>query len=177
MKMNITDMVYEHTEEEYQEICEFLNTLSTQDPYMLWESGRMNFWRYNVHANKNSKDRFFRENVHVWRSDNQEIVGLCISEYGKNDLFVEVLPEYHGIYPDIFRWIDDTWAVNREEIEIQLFGADQKKIDWLQAHGFSFQQHFENERTYALWTNHVKVAHILSTDTLANCATFTGFLY
>ena len=26
-------------------------------------------------------------------------------------------------------------------------------------------------------TNHVKVAHILSTDTLANCATFTGFLY
>ena len=29
----------------------------------------------------------------------------------------------------------------------------------------------------ALWTNHVKVAHILSTDTLANCATFTGFLY
>ena len=29
----------------------------------------------------------------------------------------------------------------------------------------------------ALWTNHIKVAHILSTDTLANCATFTGFLY
>jgi hypothetical protein len=31
-------------------------------------------------------------------------------------IFIEVLPEYHGIYPDIFRWIDTTWAVNRSEL-------------------------------------------------------------
>lgn len=42
--MRIIDKAYVNTEEEeYQEICNFLNTLSRQDPNMLWESGRMNF--------------------------------------------------------------------------------------------------------------------------------------
>ena len=148
--MSISDMVYGNTDEEYQEICEFLNALSTQDPCMLWESGRMNFWRYNVHANKDPHDRFFRDNVHVWRADNQGIVGLCISEYGKNDLFIEVLPEYHYIYPDVFRWIENTWAVTREAIEIEVFSDDTQKIARLEAQGFSFLRHFENKRTYDL---------------------------
>ncbi|MCP5098722.1 MAG: GNAT family N-acetyltransferase [Chloroflexi bacterium] len=148
--MSIINMAYGNTEEEYQEIIGFFNTLSTQDPNMLWESGRMNFWRYNVHADKNPQDQFFRDNVHVWRSENREIVGVCLSEYGGNDLFIEVSPEYHEIYPDIFRWIHDSWAVTREEIEIDIFGADRKKIAWLEKHGFSFQCHYENKRTYDL---------------------------
>lgn len=148
--MSINDMVYGNTDEEYQEICEFLNALSTQDPFMLWESGRMNFWRYNVHANKDPHDRFFRDNVHVWWADNQGIIGLCISEYGKNDLFIEVLPEYHAIYPDVFRWIEHTWAVTREAVEIEAFSDDTQKIDRLEAQRFSFLCHFENKRTYDL---------------------------
>ena len=148
--MSVDDMVYGNTDEEYQEICEFLDALSTQDPFMLWESGRMNFWRYSVHANKDPRDRFFRDNVHVWRADDRGIVGLCISEYGKNDLFIEVLPEYHDIYPDVFRWIESTWAVTREAIEIEVFGDDRQKIDRLKARGFSFLRHFENKRTYDL---------------------------
>lgn len=148
--MSIINMAYGNTDEEYQEICNFLNTLSTQDSNMLWESGRMNFWRYNVHAKKDPQDQFFRDNVHVWRSDEQKIVGLCISEYGRNDLFIEVVPEYHEIYPDIFRWIHDNWAVNRKEIEIDIIGADETKISWLKKYGFSFQCHHENQRTYDL---------------------------
>ena len=148
--MNIIDRAYENTDEEYREICEFLNKLSTQDQYMLWESGRMNFWRYNVHAKKDPQDRFFKDNLHLWRSDKGRIVGLCISEYGKNDLFIEVLPEYQDIYADIFRWIDSTWALNREEIDVEIFSADTRKIERLQAHGFSFHRHVENERTYDL---------------------------
>ena len=77
---------------------------------------------------KDPKDRFFTDNVHIWRSEKQGIVGLCISEYGRNDLFIEVLPEYHAIYPDIFRWIEDTWALNREEIEIDVYGAEKGRL-------------------------------------------------
>ena len=146
--MRIIDEAYKNTDAEYQEICEFLNSLSTKDPYMLWESGRMNFWRYNVHANKDPQDAFFGNNVHIWRSDNQEIIGLCISEYGENDLFVEVLPDYHDIYPDIFRWIHEHWAANREEIVIDIFGADQKKIAQLNKFGYAFQCHHENKRYF-----------------------------
>lgn len=148
--MSINDVIYSNTDEEYQEICEFLDVLSTQDPFMHWESGRMNFWRYNVHANKDSRDPFFRDNVHVWRAYDQRIVGLCISEYGKNDLFIEVVPEYRNIYSDIFRWIENTWAVTREVIEVDVFSDDTQKIDLLKEYGFSFLRHFENKRMYDL---------------------------
>lgn len=146
----MVDADYGNTDEEYQEICEFLDTLSTHEPNMLWESGRMNFWRYNVHADKDAQDRFFKDNAHIWRSNRGEIVGLCISEYGENDLFIEVLPEYHEVYSDIFHWINGTWVGNRDEIEIDIFADDGKKIERLQADGFSFKCHFENKRIYDL---------------------------
>ena len=148
--MTIHDTIYSNTNKEYHEICDFLNGLSTKDPFMHWESGRMNFWRYNVHANKDSNDPFFRDNVHIWRADNQEIVGLCISEYGGNDMFIEVLPEYQHIYSDIFRWIDTVWAVSRSAVEIDVFRDDTHKIHRLETQGFSFMYHFENKRTYDL---------------------------
>jgi ribosomal protein S18 acetylase RimI-like enzyme len=146
--MNITDMVYSNTDEEYHEVCDFLNGLSTKDPCMLWESGRMNYWRHTIHANK--EPQFFQDNVHVWRTENQVIVGLCISEYGRNDMFIQVLPEYHGIYPDMFRWIDDTWATTRTAIEIDVFSNDTHKIHRLRTRGYSFKGHCENIRIYDL---------------------------
>lgn len=150
VRMNTNDTVYSNTEEEYQKICEFLNRLSVKTPFMLWESGRMNFWRYNVHASKEREDRFFRDNVHVWRSNTREIVGICISEYGNNDLFIEVLPGYEGIYSDIFYWIDNCWAATRATIEIDVFNQDVQKIRRLKTRGFSFMSHFENKRAYDL---------------------------
>lgn len=147
--MSINDGTYGNTDKEYQEICAFLNVLSTKDPFMMWESGRMNFWRYNVHAKKERQDSFFRNNVHVWR-DGQMIVGLCISEYGRNDLFIEVLPEYIHLYPDIFRWVEKTWATTRGLVEIDVFSDDAQKIDRLKAQGFSFICHIENKRIYDL---------------------------
>lgn len=143
-------MVYNNSDQEYREICEFLDLLSTQDPFILWESGRMNFWRYNVHANKDPHGQFFRDNVHVWRTAEAGIVGICISETGKNDLFIEVLPDYRHIYPDVFRWIANTWAVTRQAIEIDVFSDDTYKIGLLEAEGFSFLSHFENVRIYEL---------------------------
>ena len=148
--MSVNDMAFGNTDEEHQEICDFLDLLSTQDSFMLWESGRMNFWRYNIHANKDPQDRFFRDNVHVWRAVNGGIVGICISEYGKEDLFIEVLPEYHDIYPDVFHWIENVWAVTREAIEVDVFSDDTQKISRLEAEGFSFLCHFENKRIYHL---------------------------
>lgn len=144
------DVDYTNTDEEYAEICDFLDRLSTQDPFMLWESGRMNYWRYNVHANIEPNDRFFRDNVHLWRNDAQDLVGLCISEYGKNDLFIEVLPTYQYIYPSIFEWVENTWAATRTAVEIDVFSNDVQKIQRLTTQGFAFLAHVENERDYDL---------------------------
>ena len=152
-------MAYGNTDEEYHEICKFLNTLSIKDPFMHWESGRMNYWRYNIHAGKDPLDQFFKNNVHVWRKKSGDIVGFCISEYGGNDLFIEVLPEYHSIYPDMFRWIDTTWAVTRSAVEIDVFRGDTQKIQRLETQGFSFMYHFENKWTYNL--DQIDLSYIL----------------
>jgi len=68
----------------------------------------------------------------------------------QDDLFIEVLPAYHDIYPDIFRWIETTWATTRTTVEIQTFREDTEKIHSLESQGFSFLCHFENKRTYDL---------------------------
>ena len=65
-------------------------------------------------------------------------------------MFVEVLPAYREIYPDMFRRIDTTWAVTRTAIEIDVYSGDTQKIRKLETQGFSFMCHFENKRTYDL---------------------------
>ena len=81
-----------------EENCDFLDALATR--YLMprfWESGRMNFWRYNVHADKDPEGPFFRENVHVWRAEDGAMVALFISEYGGDAIFIEVMPEYRAL--------------------------------------------------------------------------------
>ena len=78
----IQDTAYSNTDEEYREICDFLDGVATQAPYMLWESGRMNFWRYNVHANRDAHDPFISDNVHIWRDTG--IVGFSFACHFEN---------------------------------------------------------------------------------------------
>ncbi len=148
--MGTRDTVYTNTDGEYRKICDFLDALATEDHAMLWESGRMNFWRYNVHADKDPEGPFFRENVHVWRAEDGAMVALFISEYGGDDFFIEVMPEYREVYPDIFRWIDAHWAPTRTAIEIDVYSDDEEKIRRLEAQGYQFKCHCENLRTYEL---------------------------
>ena len=141
---------YRNTNEEYREICAFLNNLSTLDPHMLWESGRMSIWRHTLHAAKPQDDSFFRDNARVWRTETNEVVGLCISEYGRDDLFIEVHPDWHSIYPDILDWVESVWSATRGEVHVHLFADDEAKISHLKARGFAFAAHTENKRTYDL---------------------------
>ena len=148
--MNTQAKPYRNTDEEYREIYAFLDDLSTQDPHMLWESGRMSIWRHTVHAAKPLDDSFFSDNARVWRTETNEVVGLCISEYGRDDLFIEVHPDWHSIYPDILDWVESVWSTTREKVLVHLFDGDERKISHLRARGFDFAAHEENKRTYDL---------------------------
>lgn len=148
--MNPIGKEYCNTDEEYREIYAFLDDLTILDPHMLWESGRMSIWRHTLHAAKPQDDSFFRDNARVWRTESDEVVGLCISEYGRDDLFIEVHPDWHSIYPDILDWVETVWSVSREEVHVHLFAGDERKISHLKARGFAFTAHTENKRTYDL---------------------------
>jgi len=112
----------------------------------------MGFCRHSLHAGEDPGGAFFGENAHLWRDEDEGIVALCISEYGKSDLFIEVSPSYREIYPEIFRWIEEVWAADRTEIEVDVFREDADKIRRLEENGFRFLRHFENKRTYELET-------------------------
>lgn len=147
--MKISHSSYLNTDAEFQECCAFLNHLSKLDPHMHWESGRMNYWRAD-HGDLDHDDPFFCNNAHIWRADGQGMVALCISEYGRNDMFIEVLPDYHQLYPDLFAWIHQTWATGRPSVEIDVFSNDTHKIALLEEQGYTFTRHFENKRYYNL---------------------------
>ena len=60
--------------------------------------------------------------------------------YGNTD------EEYHDIYPDMFRWIETSWATSRTAIEIDVYSGDSRKIHRLETEGYSFMCHFENKQ-------------------------------
>ena len=129
--MDIHETVYTNTNKEYQEICAFLNALSAIEPNMLWESERMNFVRHSIHAGKD--DAFFHDNVRTWRTDTGEIVPLCISEYGCDDMIIEDHPDYHGLYPAMLDWAEGAWAEGRTKIDVYVCAEDAAKIEQLEA--------------------------------------------
>lgn len=147
--MNIKELSYSNTDEQYFNIIKFLKKLNRIDQNLLWDPGRMNFWRHSVHGRKLKNDSFFKENVKIW-CDKNEIVGLCISEYGKNDVFIEVHPNYKNTYNDIFRWIDNYWSLKKDVVEIDVFEDDVAKLELLEKYGYKFKCHFENLRYYLL---------------------------
>ena len=172
--MSIHGVDYRNTEAEYNEVCDFLNALSAIEPNMLWESGRMNFVRHSVHADKD--ESFFRSNVRTWRTEAGAIVALCISEYGQNDLFIEIHPEHHDLYPAILDWVKNAWAASRDKVEVFLYAEDAQKIAALQARGFASDGHCENKRTYDL--NSIDLGYELesgfSIQTLAESGNLEG---
>lgn len=97
---------------------------------------------------KEWKDDFFRENVMLWM-EGDELVGLCISEYGRNDIFIELKLGYEHQYDQMFKWID-TWAAEKKQIEVDVKDSDLNRMKELESRGYVFKEHCENQRTYDL---------------------------
>lgn len=141
VQFNITD--------DYYKVISFLVETSKVNKYLYWTPGRMNFWRNSVHGAKGDDDNFFINNVMLWK-DNDTIVGLAISEYGKNDIFVETKVEYEYLYKDIFSWIEYDWASSKDQIEFDVIDKHSSKIETLKELGYSFTKHTESLRFYDL---------------------------
>jgi len=146
----VHDAAYTNTEAEFREVCGFLDTLSMEDPFIHWTSGTMQYWRNELHCDRDPHDGFFGDNAHIWRKDGSGIVGLCISEEGRDDLFVEVLPSHHDIFPNMLRWVEGVWAAEKDAIEVDIFAEDSQKVDLFKSAGYVFVKHSRNMRRYDL---------------------------
>lgn len=99
--MKITDYSFTNNDTEYNLIKEFLLEIETYpDIDNNWDPGRMDYWLYNVHAEKGVD--FFQANAHYWKTETDQVVGLFISEYGKDDFFIVVHPNFWTLFSSSF---------------------------------------------------------------------------
>ena len=147
--MSITDRAFTNSDREYNLIKALLSEVEA-DPDLddNWDAGRMDWWRYNVHAEKTVD--FFRANAHYWMTDTDRIVGLFISEYGGDDFFIVVHPRFSALLPDVLNWGLEVWGRGKTRISTSVFTYDQQKVEQLLAAGFREDGHESNVRTYAL---------------------------
>jgi len=123
----LIDKQFTNTEKEYSEIKDFLERMKEiRDFDDCWDPGRMDWWRYNYHAEKLVD--FFMENTHYWK-DGDKVIGLFISEYGKNDFFAVADPSYENLLTEILEWGEKVWAEDKDEIITSIFSYDKDKIN------------------------------------------------
>ena len=147
--MEITDYPFANTDAEYNLIKELLLEIETY-PEMdnNWDPGRMDWWRYNYHAEKEIE--FFQTNAHYWKTETDQVVGLFISEYGEDDFFIVVHPRFWSLFATILNWGLAFRARGKTKISTEIYTFGQPKIEQLLAAGFYEDGHVENVRTYDL---------------------------
>jgi ribosomal protein S18 acetylase RimI-like enzyme len=147
--MKITDYSFTNNDTEYNLIKELLREVEIYpDMDNNWNPGRMDWWRYNVHAEKGVD--FFQANAHYWKTEMNQVVGLFISEYGKDDFFIVVHPSFWALFSEVLKWGLEFWARGKSKISTAVFTAGQHKIEQLIAAGLYEDGHEENVRTYPL---------------------------
>jgi ribosomal protein S18 acetylase RimI-like enzyme len=147
--MKITDYSFTNNDTEYNLIKELLLEIETYpDIDNNWDPGRMDYWRYNVHA-ENGVD-FFRANARYWKTETDQVVGLFISECGKDDFFIVVHPSFWALFSEVLNWGLEFWARGKTKISTDVYTFGQQKIKQLIAAGFYEDGHVENVRTYPL---------------------------
>ncbi len=147
--MKITDCSFTNSDTEYNLIKELLLEVENYpDIDNNWEPGRMDGWRYNTHVEKGVD--FFTTHAHYWKTETDQVVGLFISEYGKDDFFIVVHPDFMALFSEILNWGLEFWARGKTKISTEVYTYGQQKIEQLMAAGFYEDGHVENVRTYIL---------------------------
>jgi ribosomal protein S18 acetylase RimI-like enzyme len=146
--MKITDYSFTNSDTEYNLIKELLLEIETYpDIDNSWNPGRMDWWRYNVHSEKGTD--FFQANAHYWKTETK-VVGLFISEYGNDEFFIVIHPNYLALFSEILDWGLEFWAQDKTKISTSVYTYDQQKIEQLMTASFYADGHESNVRTYTL---------------------------
>jgi ribosomal protein S18 acetylase RimI-like enzyme len=147
--MKITDSSFTNSNTDYDLIKELLLEIENHpDMDNRWDPGSMDWWRYNYHAEKGID--FFQANAHYWKTETDQVVGLFISEFGNDDFFIVVHPNFWTLFPEVLHWGLEFWARGKSKISTAVYTYDQQKIAWLMDASFYEDGHEANVRTYRL---------------------------
>ena len=147
--MKVSDYPFSNDDAEYNLIKAFLLELEAfPESDNNWDPARMDWWRYASHSGKPVD--FFQANAHYWKTDADKVVALFISEYGRDDFFLRVHPDFSDLFPEVMKWGRDVWAKEKRKIGTDVYTFGTQKIEQLLAAGFYEDGHQENVRVYDL---------------------------
>jgi len=130
-------------------MIDFLVSQRKINDVQLWEAGRTNIAFASLHGHKDKNDSYYEECVHFWL-DGDDIVGLAISEYGVNDMFIELAVGYEDLIDDVLSWLNNEWAKKREILVVYCYDEEIEKIKKLEEDGFLLEGPNEYKRLYDL---------------------------
>ncbi len=149
--MKLQHHPYANSDKEFYNIVKFLTYVQSIPGYdNNWDVSRINWWRYSYHAQKDRE--WFNQNAHYWENDKGEVVGLFISEYGRNDFFALADPAYPNLLEIIITWGETVWSKQKKEISTYIFDFDTAKTQIFQKHGYICVRQENNVRYYDMTT-------------------------
>jgi len=126
--MKITDRSFTNSDREYHLVRAFLSEVAARpDLDDNWDAGRMDWWRYNLHAERPVD--FFRANAHYWITDTDRVVALFISEYGGDDFFTVVHPTFSALFPEVLNWGLRIWGQGKTKISTSVVTSDRGEVE------------------------------------------------
>jgi hypothetical protein len=103
------------------------------DKPLNWLIGRLDNWRYAAFTAQIRKDPwFYQKNAHLWRKDNNDLIGFFISENGKEYFELQVHPDHRIIEEEMLQWVINDWSKDKKQIVTNIYACNTERAKLIQ---------------------------------------------
>ncbi len=145
--MTIRDVVYTHTQAEFDELRELLLQSYGLSPTPFnWRLAMLENWYY---ASRYLEPlEYFTGGVHLWRNGTGELVSFLIRYWDL--VWLQVLPHYRWLEGQMLEWAEAHWGGDEACIETFAFDHDAERRGLLAQRGYENAGVMEEVRLYDL---------------------------
>jgi len=110
------------------------------DKPLNWLIGRLDNWRFAAFTVMIRKDpQFYQKNAHLWRTENNDLIGFFISENGREYFELQIHPEYRFLEKEMLKWTIENWAQGKNQIITIFYKYDTARIRLFEKYNFECQ--------------------------------------
>ena len=110
------------------------------DKPLNWLIGSLDNWRFAAFTAIIKKEpNFYQKNAHLWRKENNDLIGFFISENGKEYFELQIHPEYRFLEEEMLKWTIENWAHGKNQIITIFFKYDTARIRLFEKYNFECQ--------------------------------------
>ncbi len=107
------------------------------DKPLNWLIGRLDNWRFAAFmANIREEPNFYQKNAHLWRKEDNDLIGFFISENGREYFELQIHPEYRFLEEEMLKWTIENWAKGKNQIVTIFYEYDTPRIELFEKYHF-----------------------------------------